>query len=172
MANEAEKSRLAELIDLVQGGIASLTRAQQERARLTATAHAAGRRVMITVNADCIVIKTEFAHDIDDLTFSEIADAVTAATQAAAIQVQQKAQQIMAAAEEEQARIPKLSEVFPTMPDIQSMLPSPPVVSTAPPGSSERDNPDTTSENVMQFTNVEEYDHDQQGRSNIAAPKW
>ncbi|MCU1643423.1 MAG: hypothetical protein JWN03_3698 [Nocardia sp.] len=170
MANEAAKGRLAELVDLVQGGIASVARAQEERAQLTATAQAASRRVTITVNADCIVIKTEFSDDIDDLTYSEIAAAVTAATQDAAAQVQQKAQKIQEAALEEQSRIPALSEFFPDMPDIQAMMPTPPTVSTAPPGSPERTAPEP--EEAVRFTNVEEWDHDKSSRSTIAAPGW
>ncbi|MGV9663613.1 YbaB/EbfC family nucleoid-associated protein [Nocardia niigatensis] len=170
MANETAKGQLAELVELVQGGIASMARAQQERARLTATAHAADRRVTITVNADCIVIKTEFSDDIDDLTYSEIAAAVTSATQDAAAKVQELAQQILDAAQEEQSRIPSLSELFPAMPDIKSMMPTPPTVSTAPPGSPERLAPKP--EEAVRFTDVEEWDHDRSGRSSISAPEW
>ncbi len=172
MANEAEKAQLAGLKELVKGSFASIARAQQERARLTATAHAAGRRVTITVNADGVVIKTEFSDDIDDLTYSEIAEAVTGATQDAAAQVQQKAARIMAALQQEQAQIPSVSEFFPMMPDVQSMIPTPPEVSMAPPGSPER----TTIEPdpAAQFSNVEEYEHDPsiRRRSSIAAPEW
>ncbi|MRH89503.1 YbaB/EbfC family DNA-binding protein [Nocardia sp. SYP-A9097] len=170
MANEAAKGQLAELMELVQGGIASISRAQQERARLTATAHAAERRVTITVNADCIVIKTEFSDDIDDLEYSEIAAAVTAATQDAAAKVQEKAQKILDTAQEEQSGIPTLSEFFPAMPDIRSMMPTPPTVSTAPPGSVDRTAPEP--EPAVRFTNVEEWDHDHSGRSSISAPEW
>ncbi|WP_433562646.1 YbaB/EbfC family nucleoid-associated protein [Nocardia sp. CA-151230] len=172
MANEAEKAQLAGLKELVKGSFASIARAQQQRALLTATAQAAGRRVTITVNADGVVIKTEFSDDIDDLTYSEIADAVTKATQDAAAQVQQRAQQIMTGLQEEQARIPSMSEFFPMMPDVQSMIPTPPEVSMAPPGSPERTTvePDT----AVRFSKVEEYEHDPsiRGRSSIAAPEW
>lgn len=172
MANEAEKARLAELKELVQGSFASITRAQQERSRLTATAHAGGRRITITVNADGVVIKTEFSDDIDDLTYSEIAAAVTAATQDAAGQVQQQAQQIITAAQQEQAQVPSVSEFFPMMPDIQSMIPTAPETSLAPPGSPERTavEPDAS----VRFTDVEEFEHDPtiRERSNIAAPEW
>ncbi|MFE3188710.1 YbaB/EbfC family nucleoid-associated protein [Nocardia sp. NPDC059240] len=170
MANEAAKGQLAELMELVQGGIASMARAQEERARLTATARSADRRVTITVNADCIVIKTEFSDDIDDLEYSEIAAAVTAVTQDAAAKVQEKAQQILAAAQQEQSRVPSLSEFFPAMPDIKTMMPSSPTVSTAPPGSPERSTPEP--EEAVRFSNVEEWDHDGAGRSSISAPEW
>ncbi|WP_230329148.1 YbaB/EbfC family nucleoid-associated protein [Nocardia aurantiaca] len=171
MANEAEKSRLAELLEMVQGGFASVARAQEERARLTATAQAGGRRVTITVNADGVVIKTEFSDDIDDLLFSEIAAAVTTATQEAAAQVRQKSQEIMTALRREQERMPTMSEFFPAMPDIQAMIPTPPEVSTAPPGSPERDAPDGS---APRFTDVEDWEHDARARnrSSIAAPDW
>lgn len=39
MTNEVAKAQLAELVELVEGSFASVARAQQERARLTATAH-------------------------------------------------------------------------------------------------------------------------------------
>ncbi|MFE4455837.1 YbaB/EbfC family nucleoid-associated protein [Nocardia tengchongensis] len=170
MTNEAAKGQLTELMELVQGGIASVARAQQERARLTATAHAAGRRVTITVNADCIVIKTEFSDDIDDLEYSEIAAAVTTATQEAAAKVQEMAQKIMEQSQEEQSRIPALSEFFPEMPDIKAMMPPAPTVSTAAPGSPERTTPEP--EPAVRFTNVEEWDHDGSSRSSISAPEW
>ncbi|WP_405489164.1 YbaB/EbfC family nucleoid-associated protein [Nocardia sp. NBC_00511] len=171
MANEAEKARLAELLDTVQSGFASVARAQEERARLTATAQAGGRRVTITVNADGVVIKTEFSADVDDLPFSEIATAVTSATQQAAAEVRQKSQDIMNALRSEQERQPAMSEFFPAMPDIREMIPTPPEVSTAPPGSPERDAPDGS---AMEFTDVEDWEHDEQARnrSNIAAPEW
>ncbi|MET9489966.1 YbaB/EbfC family nucleoid-associated protein [Nocardia sp. NPDC006630] len=172
MANEAEKARLAELKELVQGSFASIARAQQDRSRLTATAHAGGRRITITVNADGVVIKTEFSGDIEDLTYSEIAAAVTAATQDAARQVQQQAQQIITAAQQKQAQVPPVSELFPMMPDIQSMIPTPPEASLTPPGSPDRKavEPDP----AVQFTDIEEFEHDPtiRERSSIAAPEW
>ncbi|UGT39676.1 YbaB/EbfC family nucleoid-associated protein [Nocardia yamanashiensis] len=173
MANEHAKAQLADLIEMVKDGMTAMARAQEERARLTATAHAAGRRVTITVNADCIVIKTEFSDDVDDLTYAEIANAVTSATQDAAAQVQQKAAQIMTNLEQEQAQIPTLSEFFPEMPDVKAMLPTPPKVSTAPPDASKR-RMDYTPDDGPRYTNVEEYEHDPQARqrSSISAPEW
>ncbi|AYF76582.1 YbaB/EbfC family DNA-binding protein [Nocardia yunnanensis] len=172
MTNEAAKAQLADLVELVQGSFVSVARAQQDRARLTATAQAGGRRVTITVNADGVVIKTEFSDDIDDLSYSEIAAAVTEATQEAATQVQQKSQEILAALQSEQAKIPALSEVFPLMPDINAMMPTPPEVSMAPPDAPERCDPDT--DTAPRFENVEQFEHDPsvRGRSNIAAPDW
>lgn len=170
MANEFEKAQLADLVDLVKDSLAMAARAQEERARLTATGQAGGRRVTVTVNADCIVIKTEFSDDIDELTYAEIAAAVTAATQEAATEVQRKAADLMKQVEQQQARIPAMSEFFPDMPDIEAMIPKPPKASTAPPGSRER----TPVEETVVFTDVEEYEHDPstRQRSNIAAPEW
>lgn len=172
MAHEAEKSRLSELFDFVQGGLASITRAQQERARLTATAHAASRRVTVTVNADGVLIDIAFSDEIDDLALPEIAQAIITATQDAAAQVQRKGQKILEAAQQDQARIPMLAEFMPDMPDIQSMMPTPPEVSTAPPGSPERPTKTVEPDGTMKFTDVEELDEQARGRSNIAAPDW
>lgn len=172
MTNEATKAQLADLVELVQGSVASMAHAQQERARLTATAKAGGRRVTITVNADGVVIKTEFSDDIGDLMFTEIAAAVTEATQEAAAEVQRKSQEILAAAQDGQARIPALSEIFPSMPDVQAMMPTPPEVSMAPPEAPERRAPER--DTAPRFDNVEEFEHDPQarGRSSISAPDW
>ncbi|QVI21912.1 YbaB/EbfC family nucleoid-associated protein [Nocardia tengchongensis] len=131
MTNEAAKAQLADLAEMVQGSFAALARAQRDRARLTASARAGGRRVTVTVNADGVVIKIEFSDDIDALTYSEIAAAVTSAAQEAAVEVKQKSQEILAELQAEKAKIPALSEIFPLMPDIQAMMPTPPEVSMA-----------------------------------------
>lgn len=111
------------------------------------------------------MIKTEFSDDIGDLLFSEIAAAVTQATQEAAAQVQQKSQEILAALQSEQARVPSLSEFFPVMPDIQAMVPTPPEVSMAPPDAAERKAADI--DTAPQFDNVEEFEHDPQAHAAI-----
>lgn len=172
MTNEAAKAQLADLAEMVQGSFAAVARAQRERARLTASARAGGRRVTITVNADGAVIKTEFSNDIDELTYSEIAAAVTAAAQEAAVQVRQKSDEILAALQAEKAKMPTLSEVFPLMPDIQAMMPTPPEVSMAPPNAAERRVTDDDA--GPRFENVEEFEHDPQARthSDAATPGW
>ncbi|MFE6862794.1 YbaB/EbfC family nucleoid-associated protein [Nocardia sp. NPDC057668] len=170
MANEHEKAQLADLVDMVKGSLAMVAHAQEERARLTATAHARGRRVTVTVNADCIVIKTEFSDDIDELTYAEIASAVTAATQEAAGKVQRRAAELLEKLEEQQKLIPTLSEVFPGMPDMAALIPKAPSAPTAPPGAREEPQP----EEPAVFTETEDYEHDPhvRQRSNIAAPDW
>ncbi|MFE4455819.1 YbaB/EbfC family nucleoid-associated protein [Nocardia tengchongensis] len=172
MTNEAAKAQLADLAEMVQGSFAALARAQRDRARLTASARAGGRRVTVTVNADGVVIKIEFSDDIDELTYSEIAAAVTSAAQEAAVEVKQKSQEILAELQAEKAKIPALSEVFPLMPDIQAMMPTPPEVSMAPPNAAERRAPDADA--GPRFENVEEFEHDPQARahSDAATPGW
>lgn len=72
--------------------VADIARRRQERAQLTATATAAHRRVSVTVNADGIVIDVRFSSAIDDLSYDEIAHAVTEASrQAVADVTRQKA---------------------------------------------------------------------------------
>ncbi|MBU3064869.1 YbaB/EbfC family nucleoid-associated protein [Nocardia sp. NEAU-G5] len=72
--------------------VADITRLRQERAQLTATATAAQRRVSVTVNADGIAVDVRFSGAIDDLSYEEIAQAVTEASrQAVADVARQKA---------------------------------------------------------------------------------
>ena len=61
-------------------GIAEI---QRNRSRLTATVTACDKRITVTVNADGILIGTKFADDIKDLTYEEIATAMTQSVQAA-----------------------------------------------------------------------------------------
>ncbi|MQY27915.1 YbaB/EbfC family nucleoid-associated protein [Nocardia aurantia] len=167
--NDAAKSQLADLVDLVRGGFTELAQAQQDRARLTASAHAGGRRVTVTVNADGVVIETTFADDIGELSFTEIAAAVTAAAQQAAERVRVAAAAIMAGVTRRQEQIPGFDELFPGTPDFIAMIPQPPVVSTAAPGSRERAAPDA---DAMVFTDVEEVDHDRGPQSLVAEDQW
>ncbi|MBJ8338601.1 YbaB/EbfC family nucleoid-associated protein [Antrihabitans sp. YC3-6] len=134
-----------------------VTAAQQKRARLTARASAEDKRVMVTVNAEGVVIETEFASDVDDLSYDEIAAAVTRAAQEAAREVARLSQELLEPLAAQRARLPSLSEVVPGMPDLRDLAPKPPVVSTAPPGS--RDREAAVDDSAMEFTDVEEIDH-------------
>ncbi|WP_433204757.1 YbaB/EbfC family nucleoid-associated protein [Nocardia sp. CA-107356] len=165
MTNELDRARLADLVDSVRAGIASIAQAQQQRAQLTATASAAHGRVTVVVNADGVVIETRFADTIEDLTYTEIAHAVTSAVQDAAAQVQRKTQALLEPLKQDQARIPKLSEFLAGMPDVHDMLPTPPPVSTAPPAAHDRTSTDSEdSDGSMVFCNVEQWDHEKPSR--------
>ncbi|MCU1642228.1 MAG: hypothetical protein JWN03_2503 [Nocardia sp.] len=64
-----------------------ILRLQDERAKVFATGAAEGRRVLVAVNADGILIDLKFSSGIGDLDYDEIADAVTEAARAAVAEV-------------------------------------------------------------------------------------
>lgn len=162
MLDDMARAQLADLMDSVQSGVRAIVRAQQEQARLTATGHSAGRRVQVTVNAHGVVIETRFGADIAELSHPEIAAAVTAAAQDAAAQVRSRSEELMAALRPQHARMPKLSEFLPGMPDVQDMLPVPPEVSTAPPGARERT---AEQEPAPEFHDVQRWEHGKASRT-------
>lgn len=176
MTIEASRAQLADLMDVVRSGMKSIAQAQRRQAELTATASAAGRRVTVVVNANCVVIETRFSDDIDDLSYAEIAAAVTAATQRAADEIQRRTGELMGSLKTEQARMPRLSEFVAGIPDVAEMLPTPPPVSTAPPNArrkiaAETDEP---ADGAMEFANVEQWNHGTapQERSGVHDSSW
>ncbi len=130
---------------------------QQQRARLTATASVRDKKVTVTVNANSVVIETVFADDIDELSYDEIAAAVTEAAQKAAEEVTRRAYDLAKPLMAERANRPKLSDVLEGLPEFQ--MPAEPEVSTAAPGSAERAAFDMEAEeSTMTFTDVEHVD--------------
>lgn len=134
MSNEAAKANLADLLDSVQQQMRSLADVHQQRALLTATATAHDRRIEVTVNADGVLIQTKFADDIADLTYAEIATAMTTAVQQAITDVNTQAEQLLTPLRAARSRLPSLSEVVPGMPDLPDLIPQPITASTEPPG--------------------------------------
>jgi DNA-binding protein YbaB len=127
---------------------------QQQRVRLTASASARDKRVTVTVNANGVVIDTKFAADIDELSYDEIAAAVTDAAQRAAGEVARKSEELVRPLRDERARRPKLSEAVEGMPDLEALIPlEPPVATTAPDEEPDADDP------VLVFEDVVEIDH-------------
>ncbi|RDI68219.1 YbaB/EbfC family nucleoid-associated protein [Nocardia pseudobrasiliensis] len=132
---QADAAMMLEALSEQMRGIAEI---QRDRARLTATATACDKRISVTVNADGILIETRFADDISDLSYGEIAAAVTQAVQAAAKNVSQQGHRLMEPLRERKDRLPHLSDLVEGMPDFRSVIPAPQPVSTAPPNSPER----------------------------------
>jgi DNA-binding protein YbaB len=91
-----------------------IDRLQHKRAKLTATVTAQRRRVTVTVNADGVVIETKFASDIDDLSYEEIALAITTASAEAVAEVARKSGELMR---------PMVAD-RPPMPDLGQMIAS------------------------------------------------
>ncbi|WP_328395558.1 YbaB/EbfC family nucleoid-associated protein [Nocardia sp. NBC_00416] len=147
---------------------------QQQRARLTATASARDKKVTVTVNANSAVIETVFADDIDELSYTEIAAAVTEAAQKAAEEVTRRAHELAQPLMAARADRPKLSDVLEGIPEFQ--MPEEPEVPTAAPGSEEREAFDAAEdEPELKFTDVEYVDHrrDSSGRGpEVSDSSW
>ncbi|WP_405133501.1 YbaB/EbfC family nucleoid-associated protein [Nocardia sp. NBC_01388] len=132
---EAESASILEGFSRQMRAIAEVSR---QRVQLTGSASAAGGRVTVTVNADCVVIATRFASDADELSLEEIGKAVTSAAQNAAADVRRKTEELLRPINDQRAKMPRLSELFDGMPDLQAEAPTPPPVSLAPPNARER----------------------------------
>lgn len=138
-----------------------IAEAQRQRVKLTASASVRDGRVTATVNADGLLIETVFADDIDELSYAEIAAAMTEATQQAAAEVAQKSAELVAPLREERARRPKLSEMIPGLADVEATMPvAPPVPTVVPdPGEPEdAEDAEVAADPVFDFENVEEVD--------------
>ncbi|WP_067666971.1 YbaB/EbfC family nucleoid-associated protein [Nocardia miyunensis] len=138
MANEFAKAQLAEVRTAFREQMALIADLQVRRAQLTATGTARGRRVSVTVNAEGTVIETKFNGNVSDLSYAEIARAMTAAAQEAAAELARKSRELNAPLREMRGRFPKVHEIVEGMPDLTAHLPEPPEISLAPPNSSER----------------------------------
>ncbi|MEU1523123.1 YbaB/EbfC family nucleoid-associated protein [Nocardia rhamnosiphila] len=136
MTNEQAKAELAAIMDGVQEQMRTIARIQQQRAELTASATARGKKVTVTVNADNTVIDVKFSADIDELSYSEIAKAVVEATQRAVRQVSEKTTDLMSPLEIQRSRMPKLSDLVEGLADIE--IPDPVAASTERPATAAR----------------------------------
>ncbi|MFB7877973.1 MULTISPECIES: YbaB/EbfC family nucleoid-associated protein [unclassified Nocardia] len=136
MANEHAKAQMADILETVQEQMRAIAQVQRDRAQIVASA-TVRKRVTVTVNADYKVIETKFTPDIDDLTYTEIAKAVTEAAQQAAVEVGRRTQELMAPLQRERARLPKITELVDDMDGFA--IPQPVEASLAPPNSPERE---------------------------------
>lgn len=119
MTNEQAKADFAAIMSGVQEQMRTIARIQQQRAELTATGTARGKKVRVTVNADNTVIDVKFGDDIEELSYSEIAKAVVEATQRACREIAEKTSDLMAPLETQKARMPKLSELVEGMEELE-----------------------------------------------------
>ncbi|MGF6887229.1 DNA-binding protein YbaB [Nocardia sp. GAS34] len=138
MSNERLMADAAMMMEALTKQMSGIAAVQRDRALLTATVTACDKRISVTVNADGILIATKFAEDIGDLSYEEIAAAMTEAVQAAARKAQKQTQELMEPLRQEKARLPKLSELLEGAPDLGEMMPTAPPASLAPPDSPER----------------------------------
>ncbi|WP_278264895.1 YbaB/EbfC family nucleoid-associated protein [Nocardia sp. AG03] len=150
MANEAARAQLEDLADTVREGMTAIARAQREQAQLTATATAAAGRVSVVVNAENVVIQVRFSDNISDLDHSAIAKAITTAAQDAAAVMRRQTKDVLDTLRADTARIPRLSDFVPGMPDVQDMIPEPPRAPLTPPSARRRD--DEPADGTVRFT--------------------
>ncbi|WP_328395552.1 YbaB/EbfC family nucleoid-associated protein [Nocardia sp. NBC_00416] len=144
---------LASVLEEFQQQMKTVVRLQQERARLTATASVQEQRVTVTVNANGAVIETLFADNVSDLSYSEIAEAVTSAALEAAAEVARRSRELTEPLAEHRKRMPKLSDLVEGMPDLESLRPARVPVPTTPPNSPDRLEAETPE---MEFADVED----------------
>ncbi len=138
MSNERLQADAAMMMEAFAEQMSGIAEIQRNRSRLTATVTACDKRISVTVNADGILIETKFADDIKDLTYEEIAIAMTQSVQAASAKVQKMARELMEPLRERKDRLPRLSELLEGAPDLGEMMPLVPPASTAPPDAPER----------------------------------
>ncbi|WP_406270357.1 YbaB/EbfC family nucleoid-associated protein [Nocardia sp. NBC_00881] len=165
---EMSAARLTDLVDSVQAGMKSIENMQRQWMLLTATGSAANKRVTVSINAEGTVIETHFADDIGDLSYAEIAKAVTEAAQNATTEMQRKTAGLTASLQEQSSQVPKLSELAPGALDILDLVPAAPRVSLAPLGSPERL---AAESEAMEFTDTEQPVRDA-SQSGVTDSSW
>ncbi|GAB0107156.1 hypothetical protein JMUB6875_61480 [Nocardia sp. JMUB6875] len=138
MTRENSEVAKAAILEGFTAQMRDIAEASRKRTQLIATASAGGGRVHVTVNADGVVIATRFSANVDELTYEEIAKAMTTAAQQAAKDVARQGQELLQPLRDKRARMPKLSELIEGLPDLESKAPTIEPASLAPPRSRER----------------------------------
>ncbi|MEV6771260.1 YbaB/EbfC family nucleoid-associated protein [Nocardia sp. NPDC051030] len=156
MTRERGEAAAASILEGFTQQMREIAEVSRKRTQLTASASAASGRITVTVNADHIVIATRFSTDIGDLTYDEIAKAVTSASQKASAEVAFRTKELLKPISDKRARMPRLSELFEGMPDVQAEAPTLPPASLAAPNSRERLAQQATP--APEFTDALDYD--------------
>ncbi|PXX61714.1 YbaB/EbfC DNA-binding family protein [Nocardia tenerifensis] len=95
-----------------QAKMARVAQVQAECAQLTATGWAQRRRVRVTVNADGIAVDIKFTAGVKDLTYDEIAEAVTKASQQAVLEIAERARELVAPIAIDRGAAPGLEDML------------------------------------------------------------
>ncbi|MFI5777154.1 YbaB/EbfC family nucleoid-associated protein [Nocardia sp. NPDC051570] len=114
-----------DLMEDIQSTLETISRLQRERTTLLGRASVRRGRVTAVVNADSVLVDLKFGRDVEDLEYSELARAVIEAVQQASADVARKSKELMAPLDEQRARLPKLSDLVPGMPDLRDRVPKP-----------------------------------------------
>jgi hypothetical protein len=137
MVNERLQADMATMLEGLQEQLHGIAELQRQRSLLTATAVVCDKRIQVTVNADGMLVQTLFAEDIADLSYDEIATAMTSAVQAATVEVMRRSRELMQPLVERKTRLPKLSDIIEGAPDLGAMIPVAPPPPPGAPGSPE-----------------------------------
>lgn len=127
MVNEYARAEMASVLDQVQQQLRTIAQVHQERARIVGTG-TARRYVTVSVDADGRVNETKFGAGIEELTYGDIAKAMTEATQRAARDAQCQANELTELVQQQRARLPQLTDLIDGMPDPETELPTEPEV--------------------------------------------
>ncbi|WP_459545877.1 YbaB/EbfC family nucleoid-associated protein [Nocardia sp. X0981] len=111
MPNEHMKAQFDDILDAFRRSMDEISVIERKRAELVATGHAEDKRVTISVDAQGRILQTCFAEDISDLSYDEIAAAVTTAARAAQEALAAASEEIMRPLREQQARLPKVTDL-------------------------------------------------------------
>ncbi|WP_157555880.1 YbaB/EbfC family DNA-binding protein [Nocardia acidivorans] len=170
MARERGEAEAASILEGFSRQMREIAEASRKRTQLTASATSG--RVTVTVNADCIVIATKFAADIDEIGYDEIAKSVTIAAQRASADMRRQTEELLRPLSDRRAKMPRLSELFEGMPDLESQAPVIEPASLAPPLAKER--LAQKAEPAPEFTDAVDYEdwHSTRDNSGPTSSGW
>jgi DNA-binding protein YbaB len=141
---------MTDVLAQVQEQMADLAAVQRKQAELTASATAADGLVEVTVNAHGHLTQTVIDEAyLDEFEFSELADHITEATQAAIRKAATQMNEMLAPILERRRSLPGLSEVMDGAPDLRDFMPPAFESSVVAARHTDRDGNDGTDESVF-----------------------
>lgn len=138
MTNEHLKHELSTLMEGLHGHIRDIAEVHRRRSELTGTASAHDKRITVTVDADGILTHIRFADDIGDLTYDEIAAALTRTVQSAALDAARSMRELVQPLMDRRAHRPKLSDLLAGVMDLPGHIPGASRAPVSPPGAPDR----------------------------------
>ncbi|MFW0796543.1 YbaB/EbfC family nucleoid-associated protein [Gordonia sp. CPCC 205515] len=164
MANEEMKEMLHTLLADLEQQKADMSTLQQRLASVTASASSAEDLVTAWVNTKGILIQLKFHPDAVDRAggLSNLGRYITEATQKAAQEAQKQVDAIMAPMRQRVGDLPKLSDMFEGLPDLDDYVPEPVDPSTEP--------PDSPSRPVSPYAEDEHYEEVERDRRSRRGP--
>lgn len=125
MPNEHVKAQFDDILDGFRRSMDELSVIKRKQAELTASGHAADKRVTISVDAQGRIVSTRFTEDITDLDYDEIAEAVTTAARAAQDALAVQTEEILRPLREQQGQLPKITDLVAGLSEAESYASAP-----------------------------------------------